>query len=146
LGLIIKQEYKILNKVLNDIEFKILINNKNCWIKIIPCKRKSKPSSLHIIINNEQYNFNIYDKDGIESDKIYFKGSEITPSFYLKYQEQSFRIDFKTDKINILPINESHVMEMYIKNYCSFISPQSSCWAVTKYYTSIPEKPPFNDM
>jgi len=113
---------------------------------ITPLKRKSKPSSLHIILNNEQYSFNVYDKDGLESDKIYFKGYEITPSFYLKSQEQCFRVDFKSNKINILPINESHVMEIYIKNYCSFISPQSSCWAVAKYYTSRPEKPPFNEM
>ncbi len=90
-------------------------------------KRKSKPSSLHIILNNEQYNFNVYDKDGMESDKIYFKGSEITPSFYLKTPEQGFRVDFKTDKINILPINKNHEMETYIKNYCSFSSPKSLC-------------------
>jgi len=109
-------------------------------------KRKSKPSSLHIILNNEQYNFNIYDKEGEESDKIYFKGSKIAPNFYLKTDDQSFRVDFRTDKINIIQINESHVMEAYIKNFCSFISPQSSCWAISKYYTSRPEKPPFNEM
>jgi len=109
-------------------------------------KRKSRPSSLHIILNNEQYNFNIYDKNGVESDKIYFKGSEIIPIFYLKTPKQSFRVDFKNDKINFLPINKNHEMETYIKNYCSFSSSQSSCWAVTKYYTSRPEKPPFNEM
>ena len=109
-------------------------------------KRRSKPSSLHINLNNEQYNFNVYDKDGVESDKIYFKGSKITPSFYLKINFQSFRVDFKPDKINIIKINENQMMEVYIKNYCSFISPQSSCWAVSKYYTSRPEKPPFNEM
>ena len=112
----------------------------------MPLKRYSKPSSLHIILNNELYSFNVYNSEGLESDKIYFKGSKISPSFYLKIEEKSFRVDFKTSKINIIPINEIHNMETYIKNNCSFISSQSSCWAVSKFYTSRPEKPPFNDM
>ncbi len=109
-------------------------------------KRKSKPTSLHINLNNEQYDFNLYDKDGVESDKIYFKGIKITPSFYLISKEKRFRVDFKNNKINIIPINEIHQTENYIKNNCSFISHQSICWAISKFYTSKPEKPPFNQM
>ena len=109
-------------------------------------KRKSKPSSLHINLNNDQYSFDIYNADGFESNKIYFKGTKIIPSFYLKSKEQRFRVDFKINKIDIIPINESHEMDTYIKINCSFISPQSSSWAVSKQYTSKPEKPPFNQM
>ena len=118
-----------MNKIFNEIEFKIITKDNSCWIKITPIKRKSEPSILHINLNNELYSFNIYDKNGMESDKIYFKGSEITPSFYLKSKKQSFRVDFKTDKIDIVQINENHVIDVYIKNFCSFISPHSSCWA-----------------
>ena len=109
-------------------------------------KRISKPTSLHINLNNEQYEFNLYDKDGVESDKIYFKGTKIIPSFYLISKEKRFRVDFKNNKINIIPINEIHQTEKYIKNNCSFISPESICWAISKFYTSKPEKPPFDQM
>lgn len=101
---------------------------------------------MYIILNGEHYSFDIYDKEGIESDKVYFKGSKIYPCFYLKSDEKSFRIDFKIDKINILQINENHNMQKYIKDFCNFNSLNSSCWAVSKYHTSRPEKPPFNTM
>jgi hypothetical protein len=112
----------------------------------MPLKRKSTPTSLHIILNNEQFNFKIYDEDGLDSDKVYFKGAKIIPSFFLKTSKQNFRIDFKSNKIEIIEIKENFEQEPYLKNFCSFISPKSECWAVSKYYTSRPEKPPFNEM
>jgi hypothetical protein len=131
---------------INDIEFKMLRKNDNCWIKIEPIKRESIPSSLHIILNGEDYHLDIYDRSGKESHKIYFKGCKSMPCFYLKSGENCYRIDCTDDKIHVNPITETHSMENYLKNNCNCISSESTCWATAIYYTSRPEKPPFNEM
>ena len=118
----------------------------NCWIKIEPTRRKSKPSILYIVLNKEEYCFDVYDENGIESQIIYFKGDDVTPSFYLKSENNFFRIDFENNDINIIPITEKHQMKSFINDNCSCFSSSSSCWSVTKYFTSRPEKPPFDEM
>jgi hypothetical protein len=134
------------NKIIKDIEFKMIRNEDNCWIKIEPIKRKSTLTSLYIILNSIEHNFDIYDKNGLEAHKIYFKGYKITPSFYLTFGEKSFKVDCKIDGIKIMPITKTHDMKKYIEKNCSHTSLEASCWAVAVYYTSRPEKPPFDEM
>jgi len=134
------------NKIVKDIEFKMIRNEDNCWIKVEPIKRKSTLTSLYIILNSIEHNFDIYDKNGVEAHKIYFKGYKITPSFYLTFGEKSFKIDCALDDIKIIPIIKTHEMKNYIEKNCSFASLDASCWAVAVYYTSRPEKPPFDEM
>lgn len=82
--------YNRCNTKIDNIEFKMIRKEDNCWIKVVPIKRKSTSSSLHIIINGKEYNFDIYDKNGIEAHRIYFKGYKILPSFYLIFGKKKF--------------------------------------------------------
>ena len=139
-------KYISFNKTINDIVFRMLRKNDNCWIKIEPTNRESSPSSLHIILNGEDYHWDIYDDSGREAHIIYFKGCKIAPSFYLKSGKTSFRVNCDYDKIHVIPITESHTMNDYIKNYCRFLSQDASCWANAIYYSKRPDKPPFDKM
>jgi hypothetical protein len=139
-------EHTIFNKIINDIEFKMMRKEEYCWIKIEPFNRTSIPSSIHIILNGEDHHWDIYDKNGEETNKVYFKGFNSTPSFYLKSGKKFYRFDCNLDNIKVLPITESHKMEDYLKDNCNCISPQASCWAVNIHYTSRPDKYPFNLM
>ena len=78
--------------------------------------------------------------------KVYFEGCQSTPSFYLKSGQNSFRIDCDVDDIKVLPITETHEMGTDLKDKCYRISSQASCWAKAIYYTSRPDKLPFNEM
>jgi hypothetical protein len=140
------EKYKRFNTTINDIEFRMIRKDDNYWIKVVPLMQISTPSSLHIILNDEDHNWDIYDKSGRKAHKVYFKGYKNTPSFYLKSGENRFRIDCEIDDIKILPITETHRMDIYIKNNCYCISPKASCWAKAIYYTSRPDKPPFDEM
>ena len=134
------------NKIINNIEFKMIRSDDKCWIKVVPLVRISKPTSIHLLLNDEYYNWDIYDENGIESHKIYFEGFNINPSFYLRTGKNSYRIDFKNKGIEVIPIKENHKKEIYLKKNCNYKSSKSSCWAKAVYYTSRPDKPPFNDM
>jgi len=134
------------NTTVKGIEFKMLRKNDNCWIKIEPVNRISTPSSLHIILNGESHQWEVYDESGKETHKIYFKGYKITPSFYLKLGEKCYRIDFGKDKIHVIPITETHTKDAYIKNNCNFATSLASCWATAIYYSKRPDKPPFDEM
>lgn len=124
----------------------MLRKGAKCWIKVIPLIRESIPSSLHLILNNEHHHWDIYDENHKEAHEIYFEGINSIPSFYLKSGKNCYRIDCKNDTIKVIPINEAHSQDSYIKEYCCCNSSSASCWAKAVYYTSRPDKPPFNEM
>ena len=138
--------YTRYNTKIDNIEFKMIRKEDNIWIKVEPIKRKSISSSLHIILNRKEYNFEIYDINGTEANRIYLKGYKILPSFYLIFGKKSFRVDCKLNEIIILPITEVHEMKNYLEENCNISSLNALCWAVAVYYTSRPEKPPFDEM
>jgi len=142
----ITEKYKMFNKTVNNIEFKMLRKGKECWIKIIPSLMRYDQTRLHIILNKEEYGFDIYDKQGNETHNIFLKGENITPSFYIKSGLSCFRVDFKENDIKVVQITEKHNMADYLKNNCSFTSPQTIIWAVNIFYTKTPDKPPFDTM
>ncbi|MDH7517051.1 MAG: hypothetical protein QHH19_01720 [Candidatus Thermoplasmatota archaeon] len=129
---------------MNNIEFKMLRKDKDCWIKIAPCSRASTPTSLHIILNKEEYGFDIYDRHGNEMHNVFLKGKNITPSFYIKSEQNCYRVDCKNNDIKTTQITEKHNIEEYLKNNCSYDSPQTTIWAVNIFYTKTPDKPPFD--
>jgi hypothetical protein len=134
------------NKIIKDIEFRMIRKNDKCWIKVDPLKRKSIPSSLYIILNDEYHHWDIYDKDGKETHKIYFKGERICPSFYLKCGKNCYKINCDNRGIKSIPITEDHTLSKFLKENCYCNSPQASCWAKSVYFTSRPDKPPFDEM
>ena len=140
------EKYTRFNTIINDIEFKMIRKNKHCWIKAVPNIQVSTPSSLHIILKGDDHHWDVYDESGEESHKVYFKGYETAPSFYLKSGENCYRVDCNYDDIKVLPINKTHKMNTYLKNYCNCTASQASCWAVALGYTNRPEKHPFNEM
>jgi hypothetical protein len=140
------EKYTKFNKIINDIEFKMIRNDDNCWIKVEPLIQHSAPASLHIILNDEDHHWDIYDNTERDTNKIYFKGYKCTPSFYLKSGDSCFRIDCNYDGFEFLPIEESHSMDGYLKDFCHCKSLKASCWAIAIYYTSRREKPPFCEM
>ena len=134
------------HKTINNIEFKMIRSNEKCWIKVVPLARKSKPSSICFILNNEDFHWDIYDENGSEAHEIYFEGIDIDPCFYLKSGDKCYRIDFEKDGIKIITIPKSYKQDIYIKENCNLKSLKSSCWAKAVYYTSRPDKPPFDEM
>ena len=140
-----KEQYWF-NTIIKDIEFRMIREHDKCWIKVVPLKRKSIPSSLHIILNNEYHHWDIYDKDGKENHIIYFKGERICPSFYLKCGNNSYIFNFENQGIKSIPITEEHNIDKFLKQNCYFNSPQATCWGKSVYFTSRPDKPPFDEM
>ena len=140
------EKYTRFNTTINDIEFIMIRKDDNCWIKAVPLNRLSTPSSLHIILNGEDHHWDVYDENGNEAHKIYFEGYKSTPSFYLKSRQNRFRIDCNVDDIKVIPITEIHTLDTYLKDNCYCTSSQASCYAKAVYYTSRPDKPPFNEM
>ena len=132
--------------IINDIEFKMIRKGDHCWIKAIPINRVSTPSSLHLILNDEEHHFDIYDKSGREAHEVYFEGYKSTPSFYLKSGEDSFRIDCGRNDIKCIPITQTHKFDTYMKDNCCCVSSNASCWAVAVYYTKRRDKSPFDEM
>ena len=135
-----------INTTINDIDLRMIRRDDNCWIKAVPITQLSTPSSLHIILNGREHHWDIFDESGRDKHIVYFKGYKSLPSFYLKSGQNCYRINCNYDSIKILPITETHNMNIYIKDKCSCISSQASCWAVAIYTTSRGEKPPFNEM
>lgn len=140
------EEYTWFNTIIKDIEFIMIRKDEKYWIKAVPLKRKSDPSSLHVIVNDEYHNWDIYDKEGKETYKIYFKGKNISPSFYLKSGVNCYQIKCDKDGIKVIQISENHSLDNYVKEKCYYNSSQVSCWAKSVYYTSRPDKPPFDKM
>jgi len=140
------EKRKRFSKTIKDIEFKMILEGDTSWIKVIPLIQVSNPSSLHLILNDEHYNWDIYDKDGREAHEIYFEGSNVIPSFYLKSKDGCHRVNFDKNGIKVIPITENHTLDKYLKKYCSCNYPQANCWAKAVYYTSRPDKSPFNEM
>jgi len=116
----------------------------NCWIKAVPITQESTPSSLHIILNDNEHHWDIYDESGRDVHKVYFKGYKSAPSFYLKSGQDCFRIDCGHNDIKVLPITETHKIDTYLKDSCNYNSPQASCWAIAIYSTRELDKPPFD--
>jgi hypothetical protein len=137
---------KRFGSIVKDIEFRMIRKDDRFFIKVVPINRVSQPSSLHLIINDEFHDFEIYDKDGKESHEIYFEGTKCNPCFYLKCGNKSYNIKFTNNGIQICQIAESNKLNMYVKKNCNCISSKASCWAKAVYYTSRPEKYPFNEM
>lgn len=67
-------------------------------------------------------------------------------SFYLKSKENCYRIDCKNDTKKLIPITKAHTLDSYIKNKCNYLYKQASCWIKAVYYTSRPDKLPFEKM
>lgn len=124
----------------------MLRKDRWCWIKVEPIKQMSFPSSLHIILNGEEHHWDIYDESKRVVHIVYFKGFNCTPFFYLKSKDKSFRIKCNYEGIKVLPIVDSHSMDAYLKYNCSCKSSNASCWAKSLYYTSRPDKTPFDLM
>jgi len=140
------EKYNWFNSVINKIEFNMMRKEHKCWIKVTPSNRKSQPSSLHIILNDEYHHWDVYDEDGKEAHKIYFKGENCCPRFYLKCKDKSYKIDCEMNKIKVTQIKDKHTLEEYVKNNCICNPPKASCWAKNVFYTSRPDKPPFDIM
>jgi hypothetical protein len=140
------EKYTRFNTTIKDIDFRMIRKDGNCWIKAVPITQLSTPSSLHIILNGREHHWDIYDESGRDKHIVYFEGYKSLPSFYLKSEQNCYKIDCDYDSIKILPITETHKMNIYIKDKCSCISSKASCWAVAIYTTSRGEKPPFNEM
>jgi len=145
-GAFMTEEYNWYNSIIKNIEFNMILMEDKCWIKVVPLKRKSIPSSLHIILNDEYHQWDIYDKDGKENHRIYFKGENSCPSFYLKSGENRYKIDCDKEGIKVIPITEAHTLDNYLRKNCFCNSSKSSCWAKSVYFTSRPDKPPFDKM
>ncbi len=135
----INSVYKI--KKINDIEIKILRENEECYIKIVPVNHKSTPKKIFICINNENYNWDIYDQNGRDMHKIYLKGKEIEPCFYLIDQKETYEIICKLNKIIVNKISNNNGFHVEYKNNC--ISSKVTFWGVNTYRTSRKEKSPF---
>jgi len=133
-------------KAIGNIEIKMIIINEKNWIKISPMVKKYIQTNLRLILNDESYNFEIYDKNGIESHEIYFEGVKCNPSFCLISEEKIYRIDLNHNGIKIISLSGINNIEDYLKEKCNIKSINSSCWAKAIYYTSRPDKPPFDEM
>lgn len=136
-------DLKFIKNKIRDIEFKMFRENQNCWIKIIPTKKNSIKSTIYIMINNEEYSWEIYDKFGNDVNKIYLKGYKIEPCFYLEIGDIRYSIHFFYDKIDIKKIIKNHDKKMYINKNCNCKSIDVECWAIAIYFTSRKEKEPF---
>ena len=118
----------------------MLRKNEDCYIKIVPTTQKSNPKKIFIMINGEEHQFDIYDQNGRESHKIFLKGNQIKPCFYLIDDKNYFKILCNFNEIIVTKKSKG-----YNKN-CNCISKKISCWGVDIYTTSRKEKSPFCDM
>ena len=140
------EDYNWFTTIIENIEFNMIRKEDKCWIKAVPLKRISIPSSLHIILNDEYHHWDIYDENGKEAYKIYFKGENSYPCFYLKSRKNCYRVICDKDGIKVIQITENHKQDKHVKEKCYCNSSQASCWAKSVYFTSRPDKPPFDKM
>lgn len=120
--------------------------DKEFWIKVIPITQKSNPSSIHLCIDGDEHCWNIYDESGRDNHKIYFKGNGIVPSFYLKSEEKSYKIDFDSKEIKVHELAGINDINSYVKKNCNVPSSQATCWAIDIYHTCNPDDFPFDIM
>lgn len=134
-----------LKTVIKDIEFKMIRKNSKCWIKIAPLNPVSVPTILHFYLNDEYYTWDIYDQDGKEKHIIYFEGLDCKPFFYLNSGKYNVKVKCDEKSIKVITNDKPYNLEL-LKKKCNCISSKSSCWAKNVYYTSRPDKPPFDEM
>jgi hypothetical protein len=140
------QGQKRYKRIIKDIKFTMIRDNYNCWIKIEPLKPASTPSSLYIILNEELYHWEIYNKNGKEDHVIYFEGLKCIPIFYLKTSDDNFKIKCDIEDIKVKSIKKLKNLQDFLKKECNIYSLEASCWAKAVFYTSRPDKYPFNEM
>ena len=119
---------------------------ESCWIKAEPLTQKSKPSKLLISIDNVGHSWNVYDDSGRDNHKIYLKGNKVIPSFCLKIEDKSYRIDFNNKEIKVLTLDKLNDFNSYVRKNCNIESSKANCWAINIYNTSNVEEYPFNMM
>ena len=141
----IKGRIKV-NKTIKEIEFKMLREKDDCYIKIEPVSRIFKPSTLYFSLNHVIHNWDIYDKNKTEACFVYFKGSFCKPSFYLKTDDESYKIIFEYDEINVKSILKKHDINDFINKNCNLNSENAKCWGEAIFYSKRPDKPPFDEM
>jgi hypothetical protein len=133
-------------KIFNNINLNMILKGDMIWIKISPIRRNYFSTILFFILNDESYNYEIYDKNGFEANEFYFEGKNCNPCFFLIINDKNYRISFnnkgiKLEKIKIIENNDD-----YIKKNCNNNSLKCSCWGKAVYHTSRPDKAPFNEM
>lgn len=133
-------------KKIKDIEIKMLREKEKCYIKIIPIVQKSSPKRVYITINDEEHQWDIYDQKGRDAHKIYLKGQQIEPCFYLIDGNNCYKIHCKINEINIKKLSEENKIKFSNKDVFNCISSDINCWGVNIYMTSRVEKPPFSFM
>jgi hypothetical protein len=132
-----------INKKINDIQINMLREKEKCYIKIIPLTQKSSPKKLFITINGEKYNWEIYDKNGKDSHRIYLKGQQIEPCFYMIDSKNLYKIFCKKNDIDIKKLSKENKNKIFEKDINNCISSDITCWGVNIYMTSRKEKSPF---
>ncbi|KYK27864.1 hypothetical protein AYK20_01910 [Thermoplasmatales archaeon SG8-52-1] len=140
-----KETEKRFNIIEENIEFKMIRQNSNCWIKITPLKSMSVQTILHIYLNDEYYSWEIYDSDGREKHIIYFEGLGCIPTFYLNSGKNSFKVKFNMSSIDFIKIKQPIKTDILKKKYNCYSS-KAACWAKDVFYTSRPDKYPFDEM
>ena len=131
------------NKKIQNIEIKMLRKKHDFYIKIIPIIQKSKPMFFFIIIDGENYKFDIYDEKGRESHKIYLKANNVNPCFYLILDDIYYKILCKNNDIIITRKLRELSTNFNLNDIINFDSNNISCWAINIYMTSRKEKPPY---
>ncbi|KYK25117.1 hypothetical protein AYK24_05270 [Thermoplasmatales archaeon SG8-52-4] len=139
------EKEKRIKKIFYDIEFKMIRKMCNCWIKIKPLNPVSQPSRLHLYLNDEYFSWDIYGEDGQIKHIIYFEGFDCIPIFYLNSKKNNFKIKFDVNSIKVIPI-EKTMDQKNFKKKSNCLSSKASCWAKDVYYTSRPDKSPFDEM
>lgn len=133
-------------KTIDDIDFKMLRKGDKCWIKVVPRIQESTPSTIYLKLNGVIHQWDIYNGIGRDVHKVYFKGDKCVPIFYLKLGDTYYRIDCGYENIKTTRIHENGKNELIVKKEIICNLSQTSCWAISIYSTSEPEKPPFNIM
>jgi len=134
------------NKKIQNVEIKMLRIKHDFYIKIIPIIQKSDPMLFLIVIDGENYKFEIYDENGRESHKIYLKGNNIFPCFYLILDDVYFEILCKNTDIIISRKFREFGNNFNLNDIINLDSTNVSCWAINVCMTSRKEKNPYCDM
>jgi len=137
-----EKRFKIIKE---NIEFKMIRQNSNCWIKITPLKPLSVQTELHFYLNNEYFSWEIYDNEGKEKHIIYFEGFDCNPIFFLNTGTNGFKVKFDLNSIDFINIKKPFNQE-FLKRKFNCISSKANCWAKDVFYTSRPDRYPFDEM
>ncbi len=109
-----EKRFKIIEE---HIEFKMIRQNSNCWVKIMPLKPFSVQTILHFYLNYEYYSWEIYDKDGKEKHIIYFEGLNCIPIFYLNSGKNSYKVKFDINSIDFIKLIKPIKIDYLIKKF-----------------------------